>query len=50
MTLPQSERAAIQAFCEHYYYGAETLKPLFAYDGFKGIFKELLKSGSLFAD
>ncbi|WP_299871697.1 cupin domain-containing protein [uncultured Cocleimonas sp.] len=47
VTLPQSERAAIQAFCEHYYYGAETLKPLFEYDEFTAMFKELLKAGSL---
>ncbi len=49
VTLPKSERAAIQAFCEHYYYSTETLKPLFEYDEFKGMFKELLKGGSLFA-
>ena len=49
VTLPQSERAAIQAFCEHYYYGAETLKNLFEYDEFKGMFKELLKGGNLSA-
>lgn len=48
ISLPQKERVAIQSFCEHYYYGAETLKPLFEYDEFKGMFKELLKSGSLF--
>ena len=49
VTLPQSERAAIQAFCEHYYYSAESLKPLFEYDEFKAMFKDLLKDGSLFA-
>ena len=49
ITLPIKERAAIQNFCEHYYYSAETLKPLFEYDEFKGMFKGLLKSGSLFA-
>ena len=48
ITLPNKERVAIQNFCEHYYYSAETLKPLFEYDEFKGMFKELLKSGSLF--
>jgi len=49
ITLPNKERAVIQNFCEHYYYSAETLKPLFEYDEFKGMFKALLKSGSLFA-
>ncbi len=49
VTLPQSERAAIQAFCEHYYYSAESLKTLFEYDEFKGMFKDLLKAGNLFA-
>ena len=49
VTLPQTERAAIQAFCEHYFYSADSLKPLFEYDEFKGMFKELLKSGSLFS-
>ena len=49
ISLPQSERAAIQAFSEHYYYSAETLKPLFEYDEFKEMFKGLLKSGDLFA-
>lgn len=48
VTLPQSERAAIQAFCEHYFYSAESLKPLFEYDEFKAMFKDLLKDGSLF--
>ena len=48
-TIPQSERAQIQAFCEHYYYNAESLKPLFEYDEFKILFKDLLKSGSIFA-
>ena len=47
--LPLSKKKAIQAFCEHYYYSAESLKPLFEYDEFKGMFKELLKGGSLFA-
>jgi len=49
VTLPQSERAAIQAFCEHYFYSAESLKSLFEYDVFKVMFKNLLKGGSLFA-
>ena len=49
VTLPQSERAAIQAFCEHYYYSAESLTTLFEYDEFKGMFKDLLKAGNLFA-
>ena len=49
VTLPQSERAAIQAFCEHYFYSAESLKSLFEYDEFKVMFRELLKGGSLFA-
>ena len=49
ISLPQSERAAIQAFCEHYYYSAEMLKPLFEYDEFKVMFKGLLKTGDLFA-
>ena len=48
VTLPQSERAAIQAFCEHYYYSAESLKTLFEYDEFKVMFKGLLKDGNLF--
>ncbi len=47
--LPQSERAAIQAFCEHYFYSAESLKPLFEYDEFKEMFKDLLKTGNLFS-
>ena len=47
VTLPQTERAAIQAFCEHYFYSAESLKTLFEYDEFKVMFKELLKVGSL---
>lgn len=49
ISLPQSERTAIQAFCEHYYYSAETLKPLFEYNEFKVMFKGLLQSGDLFA-
>ncbi len=49
VSLPQSERAAIQSFCEHYYYSAESLKPLFKHDEFKVMFKDLLRSGSLFA-
>ena len=50
ISLPQTERAAIQAFCEHYYYSAETLKPLFEYDEFTRLFKSLLKTGDLFAN
>ena len=49
VTLPQTERVAIQAFCEHYYYSAEALKPLFEYDEFEVMFKGLLKTGSLVA-
>lgn len=48
ITIPNKERAAIQAFSENYYYSAESLKLLFEYDEFVGMFKELLKNGSLF--
>ena len=47
VTLPQTERVTIQAFCEHYFYSAESLKALFEYDEFTVLFKDLLKSGSL---
>lgn len=49
IALPHSQKVAIQAFCEHYYYSSESLKPLFEYDEFTLMFKRLLKSGSLFA-
>ena len=39
----------VRAFCEHYFYSAESLKPLFEYDEIKVMFKGLLKGGSLLA-
>ena len=40
----------VRAFCEHYFYSAESLKSLFEYDEFQLMFKGLLKSGDLFTN
>ena len=45
ISLPRKEKTNIQAFCEHFYYSPESLKPLFKYNEFVQLFKAMNKSG-----
>ena len=48
LELSIDHKEAIQAFCEHYYYSADSLKSLFKIQNFRKLFENLLNTNSIF--